>query len=82
MADTHTDPDSAEDRSSASDPAPSDATPRAVPLMPVPDGVVYPEMVVTVALESDESQAAAAAATDNKIALVPRIDGRFLSVGA
>ncbi|MGI9623171.1 MAG: endopeptidase La, partial [Acidimicrobiales bacterium] len=43
---------------------------------------VYPEMVVTVALESDESQAAAAAATDDEIVLVPRIDGRFLSVGA
>jgi ATP-dependent Lon protease len=53
-----------------------------LPLMPIPGGVVLPEMVVTVALETDESQAAAAAATDDLIALVPKIDNQFAAVGA
>ncbi len=61
---------------------PGTVTVRTLPLMPVPSGVVFPEMVVTVALESEESQAAAAAATDDLIALVPRIDGRYARVGA
>ena len=51
------------------------------PLMPIPSGVVFPEMVVTVALETDESQAAASAAVDDTVVLVPRIDGTFSNVG-
>src|SRR5688500_11703652 len=40
-------------------------------------------MVVTLALESDEAKAAAeaAAANDGRLLLVPRIDGRFATVG-
>jgi len=53
-----------------------------LPLMPIPGGVVLPEMVVTVALETDESQAAAGAATDDLIVLVPKIDNQFSAVGA
>ncbi len=45
----------------------------AIPVMPLPDGVVLPDMVVTIALQSDESQEAAAAAADDRILLVPRI---------
>jgi ATP-dependent Lon protease len=49
--------------------------------MPIPSGVVFPEMVVTIALESDEATAAADAATGGELVLVPRIDGRYATVG-
>jgi ATP-dependent Lon protease len=47
----------------------------ALPLLPLDAGVVLPGMVVTLALESDEARAAAAAAqaADNRVVLVPRI---------
>ena len=57
----------------------STATP--LPLMPIPSGVVFPEMVVTIELESDEASAAAAAAVDGELVLVPRHEGRFATVG-
>ena len=82
MAETHTTPEPADAESIGADPTPADPTVRTLPLMPVPGGVVYPEMVVTVALESDESQAAAAAATDDLIVLVPRIEDRYVGIGA
>ncbi len=58
----------------------------ALPVMPLPDGVVLPDMVVTIALQSDESLEAASAATDDQILLVPRIaqpDGssRYARIG-
>ena len=60
----------------------------ALPLLPLTSGVVLPQMVVTLALESDEAKAASAAAsasaTDGgggRLLLVPRIDGRFATVG-
>jgi ATP-dependent Lon protease len=55
----------------------------ALPLLPLTSGVVLPHMVVTLALESDEAKAAAEAATaaDGRLLLVPRIDGRFATVG-
>ncbi len=49
--------------------------------MPIPSGVVFPEMVVTIVLESDEAAAAADAATSGELVLVPRIDGRYATVG-
>jgi ATP-dependent Lon protease len=56
-----------------------------LPLLPLTTGVVLPQMVVTLALESDEAQAAAdAAGTDEGaglLLLVPRIDGRYATVG-
>jgi ATP-dependent Lon protease len=52
-----------------------------LPLMAIPGGVVLPEMVVTVALETSESQSAAAAASDDAIVLVPNDNGRFSSIG-
>ncbi|MEA3075125.1 MAG: ATP-dependent Lon protease [Actinomycetota bacterium] len=61
----------------------SDLQTVALPLLPLATGVVLPNMVVTLALESDEAKAAAEAATsaDGRLLLVPRIDGRFAAVG-
>jgi ATP-dependent Lon protease len=52
-----------------------------LPVLPLPDGVVFPEMVVTVALQSEEASSVIAAATDGRVLLVPRSDGRFASIG-
>ena len=54
-----------------------------LPLLPLSTGVVLPHMVVTIALETEESRAAAEAAmaTDRELLLVPRIEGRFATVG-
>src|SRR5688500_20229014 len=54
-----------------------------LPLLPLTSGVVLPSMVVTLALETDEARAAAeaAAGADGRLLLVPRIDGRFATVG-
>ncbi len=54
-----------------------------VPLLPLSNGVVLPNMVVTIALETEEAQAAAEAALaiDGMLLLVPRVDGRFANVG-
>jgi ATP-dependent Lon protease len=55
----------------------------AVPLLPLTTGVVLPHMVVTIALETPESRASveAALAGDSLLLLVPRVDGRFATVG-
>ncbi|MGH8976715.1 MAG: endopeptidase La, partial [Acidimicrobiia bacterium] len=55
-----------------------------LPLLPLNTGVVLPGMVVTITLESDEARRAAAAAeaAGGRMVLVPRIDGRFSTVGA
>ncbi|MGH9139310.1 MAG: AAA family ATPase, partial [Acidimicrobiales bacterium] len=61
---------------------------RTLPVLPLPNGVVVPPQVVTIALESDEATAAAdAAATDTngsggEILLVPRVNERFARMGA
>ncbi|MGH9085966.1 MAG: endopeptidase La [Acidimicrobiales bacterium] len=53
-----------------------------LPVLPLPDGVVLPGMVVTIALESDEARAAAEAAqADHQVLLVPRIGDRYATVG-
>jgi ATP-dependent Lon protease len=54
-----------------------------LPLLPLTSGVVLPGMVFTMALESDEANAAAeaAGAADGRFVLVPFIDGRYASVG-
>jgi ATP-dependent Lon protease len=55
----------------------------ALPLLPLTTGVVLPQMVVTLALETEESRRVAAAATsgDRLLLLVPRIDNRYARVG-
>ncbi|HET6664882.1 MAG TPA: LON peptidase substrate-binding domain-containing protein, partial [Acidimicrobiales bacterium] len=61
---------------------------RTIPVLPLPNGVVLPPMVVTVALESEDARAAAdaAAANGGELLLVPRLgeagSGRYARVGA
>jgi len=54
-----------------------------LPLLPLTQGVVFPLMVVTIALETDEAKQAGAAAAEagNRLVLVPRVDGRYATVG-
>jgi ATP-dependent Lon protease len=56
-----------------------------LPVLPLASGVVLPQMVVTLALETDEAKAAAAAAADagSELLLVPRFPdgGRYGRVG-
>ena len=52
-----------------------------LPVLPLSTGVVLPQMVVTIALETPEAAAAADAAVDRHLLLVPRIDGRYAAVG-
>ncbi|MDQ1520758.1 MAG: ATP-dependent Lon protease, partial [Actinomycetota bacterium] len=61
----------------------TDTDTRALPLLPLQSGAVVPQMVVTLALETDEAKAAGAAApqADGLVLLVPRIDGRYARVG-
>ena len=61
----------------------SDTKTQLLPLLPLTQGVVLPQMVVTIALETDEAKRAGAAAADagDRIVLVPRVDGRFARVG-
>ena len=60
--------------------APSDT--RTLPLLPLPHGVVLPEMVITVAAESDQArQAMTGLGTGDELVAVPQRDGLFGSVG-
>lgn len=52
-----------------------------LPLLPTPDGVIFPDMVVHVALESMTARSAAASAVDGRVVLVPRIGDRYAQVG-
>ena len=54
-----------------------------LPLLPLNTGVVLPQMVVTLTLESDEAKRAAAAAeaVNGRLVLVPRLDGKYAAVG-
>ena len=61
----------------------SDTVTELLPLLPLTQGVVFPQMVVTIALETDEAKHAGAAATEagGRIVLVPRVDGSYARVG-
>ncbi len=52
-----------------------------LPVLPLPDGVVFPEMVVTIAVQSAEASAVIAASSDGRILLVPRSGSHFASTG-
>lgn len=54
-----------------------------LPLLSLTSGVVLPGMVISMALETDEARAAgdAAGAAGGRLVLVPRIDGRYASIG-
>ena len=55
------------------------------PVLPLADGVVFPDMVITVTISSDEARAAVDAAVDGRVLLVPRITtaggSRYARVG-
>lgn len=62
----------------------SDTKSTTLPLLPTPDGVFFPEMVVTVQAQSTGAQAAfaAAAETDEKeLVAVPQSNGDYSSIG-
>jgi ATP-dependent Lon protease len=54
-----------------------------LPVLPLRNGVVFPHMVVTLQVETDEGKAALDAAADagNQLLLVPRVDGEFAAYG-
>src|SRR5215213_5231505 len=54
-----------------------------LPLLPLTSGVVLPGMVVTATLETPESRSASSAAGDTggHLLLVPKVDGRYATVG-
>ena len=54
-----------------------------IPLLPLNNGVVLPNMMVTIPLEREEAQAAVRAARSegNLVLLVPRVEGRYASLG-
>jgi len=54
-----------------------------LPMLALSTGVVLPQMVVTLALETDEARAAGDAATagEGLLLLVPKVDGRYARVG-
>src|SRR5438477_5438848 len=56
---------------------------QTLPVLPLESGVILPQMVVTVALESPEAKDAVGAAERNGsvLLLLPRIDGRYARVG-
>ncbi|HTL85411.1 MAG TPA: LON peptidase substrate-binding domain-containing protein, partial [Acidimicrobiia bacterium] len=61
----------------------SETQTQLLPLLPLTQGVVFPQMVVTIALETDEAKKAAAAASEagDQLVLVPQVEGRFAQVG-
>jgi ATP-dependent Lon protease len=54
-----------------------------LPLLPLTQGVVFPQMVVTIALETDEAKRAGAAAEQagRRLVLVPKVGDVFAKVG-
>jgi ATP-dependent Lon protease len=54
-----------------------------LPVLPLHNGVVFPHMVVTIRIETEEGKTAFAAAnrTDGRLLLVPRLEGRYAAVG-
>ena len=60
----------------------ADLTSSTLPVLPLTQGVVLPQMVVTIGLETAEAKAAAEAASDGgQLLLVPQIGGRSARVG-
>src|SRR5438270_653173 len=61
----------------------ADVKTEPIPLLPLHNGVVLPQMVVTIPIEREEARAAIAAARegDRLVLLVPRVEGRFANLG-
>ena len=60
-----------------------ETTKLTLPVLPLRNGVVFPHMVVTLTIESDEGATALAAAggTENRLLLVPRVGDTYARVG-
>ncbi len=54
-----------------------------LPVLPLHNGVVFPHMVVTISVETEEGKVAVAAAeaSGGRMLLVPRLEGRYAAVG-
>ena len=61
----------------------ADLTTTTLPVLPLRSGVVFPHMVVTVTIESDEARRAIAAAENSGglLLLIPQLDEKYASVG-
>ena len=61
----------------------SDLTTTSLPVLPLRNGIVFPNMVITVSIETDGARRAIAAAesTDGRLVLIPVIDGEYSNVG-
>ncbi|MDJ0497246.1 MAG: AAA family ATPase, partial [Acidimicrobiia bacterium] len=61
----------------------SDLTTTNLPVLPLRNGIVFPNMVITVSIETDVARRAIAAAesTNGRLILIPQIDGDYSSVG-
>ncbi|MDH3307673.1 MAG: LON peptidase substrate-binding domain-containing protein, partial [Acidimicrobiia bacterium] len=55
----------------------------SLPVLPLRNGVVFPHMVVTLSVDSDEGKTAvgAAASAGSNLLLVPHINGSYATVG-
>lgn len=60
-----------------------DTTQLTLPVLPLHNGVIFPNMVVTIQVSSDEGQVAldASLRSGGRILVVPRLQGRYASVG-
>lgn len=60
-----------------------DLTTTTLPVLPLRSGVVFPHMVVTVTIESDEAKRAIAATENSggRLLLVPQLEGEYARVG-
>ena len=56
---------------------------KSLPMFPMSEGVLLPGMVLTLSLEEPEAAAAAtvAAETGGELVIVPRVEGRYASIG-
>ena len=54
-----------------------------LPVLPLRNGVVFPQMVVTLRIETSEGRTAleASESAEGRLLLVPRVEGRYASVG-
>ncbi len=61
----------------------SDITTTSLPVLPLRSGIVFPNMVITVSIESDAAKSALASAesTGGRLVLIPMIDGEYSPVG-
>jgi len=61
----------------------ADTREMTLPVLPLRNGVVFPHMVVTLRIETEEGITAVAAAeqSDGLMLLVPKVNGKYSSVG-